>query len=259
MDLESTPVRVKPLNLQQDPSPSQSESDDNDPTYSRVKKSKSRQPQQSPSDSPPPLPPRGEDFEPRYVQELDYNSPSIKEHNLKTDVINVLSKTAGHSLDTDSLYESLRDDEEITNNPTLYKGVNKHVDNGSVRLVSVQGAHQPQTTRAILIDTGSSNMQPIHYAAAKGDKKELAEILSQLPIIQDPVERVLGSDKFCQREGVDVKDGEGRTALMHAVHFDHPDCVHLLADAGANINLESTGDALIISIDRLKLFLSYFR
>ena len=193
------------------------------------------------------------------MQELDYNSPSIKEHNLKTDVINVLSNTAGHSLDTDSLYESLRDDEEITNNPTLYKGVNKHVDNGSVRLVSVQGAHQPQTTRAILIDAGSSNMQPIHYAAAKGDKKELAEILSQLPIIQDPVERVLGSDKFCQREGVDVKDGEGRTALMHAVHFDHPDCVHLLADAGANINLESTGDALIISIDTPKLFLSYFR
>lgn len=81
---------------------------------------------------------------------------------------------------------------------------------------------------------GSSyDMQPIHYMASAGDKKKLAQILSQL-----------GNDSDSQvgtRGNVDVKDSEGRTPLMHAIHNEHFACVKMLMDAGADVDIVSNG------------------
>ena len=126
----------------------------------------------------------------------------------------------------------------------VYKGLKKH-DNApkNVHLVSVKGISDLPESQSMNFPPGSSQaMQPIHYAAASGNKKSLSEILSVLPIMQDPMELVLGTDKMCKREGIDVRDSEGRTALMHAVHNDHIQCVKLLAEAGANINESANGE-----------------
>ena len=85
-------------------------------------------------------------------------------------------------------------------------------------------------------------MFPIHYAAGGGDKKALKGILSSLPLRQDPVECVLGSRRLCWRVGVDQVDEVKRTALMHAVHGNHFDCVTLLVEAGANISAVAAGE-----------------
>ena len=126
--------------------------------------------------------------------------------------------------------------------PALYKGLKKHDDKGNVHLVSVKGISDMPMSETMNFPQGSSqDMHPIHYAAANGNKKLLSEILSVLPIMQDPVEMVLGTNRMCKREGVDVMDSEGRTALMHAVHNDRIQCVKLLAEAGANVNGTSSG------------------
>ncbi len=127
--------------------------------------------------------------------------------------------------------------------PALYKGLKKHEDKGNVHLVSVRGTSEFPHSQAVNFPTGSSqDMQPLHYAAASGNKKALSEILSQLPILQDTVELVLGTDNFCKREGVDIRDSEGRTPFMHAVHNERVQCVKLLAEAGANVNEDADGE-----------------
>ena len=46
---------------------------------------------------------------------------------------------------------------------------------------------------------------------------------------------------MCVRQGMDERDGEGRTALMHAVHNNHTQCVKLLAEHGATVNATVDG------------------
>lgn len=129
-------------------------------------------------------------------------------------------------------------------NSALYKGLKKHEDQArNVHLVSVKGTGQlPEEAPVNFPPSSSTDMHPLHYAAATGNKKSLNELLSVLPITQDPVEMVLGTEKMCKREGVDVRDSEGRTPLMHAVHQDHIHCVKLLAEAGANVNSTADGE-----------------
>ena len=131
-------------------------------------------------------------------------------------------------------------------NPALYKGLKKHDNQGrNVHLVSVKGTGQlPEEQPVNFPPSSSADMHPLHYAAATGNKKSLNEQLSILPIIQDPVEMVLGTEKMCKREGVDIRDSEGRTPLMHAVHQDHIHCVKTLAEAGANVNSTADGEEL---------------
>ena len=217
-----------------------------DATYSQVKKR-----QKDVNSSPPPLPARPEEYDPRYIG----SSPSLQQDFVESgNVVSVLSR-ASISNSTDSLYESLQDENEeeeqyseiIDTDPHLYKGLTKHQDNGNVQLLSVQQQSSfvmdqiPPAPESVAV---ISNMSQIHLAAAKGNKKELAAVLSTLPIIQDPVEMVLGSNKFCRREGVDKRDGKGRSALVHAVHHGHLECVQLLANSGANVNLEFAGMSL---------------
>ena len=133
-------------------------------------------------------------------------------------------------------------------NPALYKGLKKHDDQAkNVHLVSVKGTgNLPETQLVNFPPSSSTDMHPLHYAAATGNKKKLSELISVLPITQDPVEMVLGTERMCKREGIDIRDSEGRTPLMHAVHQDHIHCVKLLAEAGANVN--STGNGKIIDL-----------
>ncbi len=132
---------------------------------------------------------------------------------------------------------------------SVYKNLKKHDDKGNVHLVSIKGISEVpqggQGSSMSLPPGNSQDMQPIHYAAAAGNKKLLSEILSNLPVSQDPVEMVLGTDRLCKREGVDVNDSEGRTALLHAVHNDQLQSVKMLAEAGANINAATNGTLLL--------------
>ena len=70
------------------------------------------------------------------------------------------------------------------------------------------------------------DMLPIHYAAMRGNKKELSSIVAEM--------KVKGSS-------LDVQDCEGRTAIMHAVHREQHSCIRLLVDQGADINAKSFG------------------
>jgi ankyrin repeat protein len=189
--------------------------------YSEVKKS---------SDLPPPLPPRGDETT-RYVERHDSSTTMDPTKS-------IISTLSNSNESSDSLYESLREEGDVLVDPVdprVYKDLHKHQDNGNVQLLSVQ------ENNVSMIDRGSRGNEttPLHLAAAKGDKKQLEEILSTLPIIQDSVESILGRSKLCYREGVDVKDNYGRTALIYAVHHGHIDCVSLLAEAGGNVNLQS--------------------
>ena len=131
-------------------------------------------------------------------------------------------------------------------NAAMYKGLKKHDDNGNVQLVSMKGISYLSESQSMNFPLGSSaDMQPIHYAAASGNKKALLEILSVLPITQDAVELVLGTERMCKREGVDVCDSEGRTPLMHAVHSNQIQCVKILAEAGANVNADANGKNVV--------------
>ena len=135
-------------------------------------------------------------------------------------------------------------------NSAMYKELKKHQDVGNVQLVSVRSISDlPQSQSMNFPNGNSADMQSIHYAAATGDKKALGEILSTLPVQQYAVERVLSSDRMCMRQGIDVRDSEGRTALMHAVHNNHTECVKLLAKQGANVN--GTADGKVLHVFRV--------
>ena len=82
---------------------------------------------------------------------------------------------------------------------------------------------------------GSSyDMHPIHYVASTGDKKKLAQLISELNPGSDDQAGVRGS--------IDVKDSEGRTPLMHAIHNEHFACVKMLIDTGADIDIVTNGE-----------------
>ncbi len=116
---------------------------------------------------------------------------------------------------------------------SVYKELKKHQDTGNVQLVSVKGTVNEAKS---FPEGSSSNLSPLHYVAASGNKKELSRLLSILPVTQDAVEMVLGTKKMCGREGLEVCDSEGRTPIMHAVHNNHLDSVKMLAEVGANVN-----------------------
>ena len=119
----------------------------------------------------------------------------------------------------------------------------RHKDNGSVQLLSVRGVSDLPEGSSLYFPVGASaDMVSIHYAAATGNKGALEGFLSSLPVLQDPVEMVLGSDKLCRLEGVDVGDSEGRTPLMHAAHGNHLQCVQLLVGVGASVNTTAKGE-----------------
>ena len=127
-------------------------------------------------------------------------------------------------------------------NAALLKQLKKHDDKGNVQLVSVKGIGSVMNKETVNFPQGSStDMHPLHYAAASGDKKALAEQISALPQSQDTVEMVLGTEKLFRREGIDVVDSEGRTPLMHAVHNGKLHAAKMLVENGANVNLTANG------------------
>ena len=145
--------------------------------------------------------------------------------------------------------------EETTENPTNVpnpttaapppppRSQRKHKDNaGAVQLLSVRGVSDlPESGSTYFPAGASADMASIHYAAAMGNREALEAFLSLLPVVQDPVEMVLGSNRLCRLEGVDVGDSEGRTPLMHAAHGNHLQCVQLLVGVGANVNTTAKG------------------
>ena len=165
-----------------------------------------------------------------------------------SNVIQLLSETGSST--NDSLYESLKEEDEEERedgysiiperDPPLPKDT---IDDGSVQLVSVKGSANNTGPSGCGSVTG---MTPLHHAAANSDVKLLQDLLSAMPIIQDPVERVLGTKRLRTREGVDIKDGEGRTALLHAVHSNSLRCVRVLVEQGASINMESGGEECLV-------------
>lgn len=149
-------------------------------------------------------------------------------------------------------------------NPALLKQLKKHDDKGNVRLVSVKGMIGGATCDSVQFPKGSStNMLAFHYAAANGDKKTLARIISSLPISQDTIERVMGTENLVWREGMDVEDSEGRTPLMHAVHNNQLQAVKMLVESGANVNMIASDGSTALhqaaysgSMDMVALLLS---
>ena len=128
-------------------------------------------------------------------------------------------------------------------NQALLKQLKKHDDKGNVQLVSIKGAVGIANTETTSFPQGSSgNMHALHYAAASGDKKLLAEKISELPISQDTVEMLLGTERLVAREGIDVVDSEGRSPLMHAAHNNQLQAVKMLAESGANVNITAAGE-----------------
>ena len=170
---------------------------------------------------------------------------------IANEVVQIMASSASHNEHVDSLYDSLREEPgpsdaahiyettgALNYNSQIYKHLKKHEDIGNIHLLSIKGSSE--------FSVGNSpDMLPIHYAAASGNKKDLENILSELPVIQDPVELVLGSNKLCRREGTDVTDGEQRTALMHAVHNENVECAKMLVEAGASVNAEALGKAIL--------------
>ncbi len=126
----------------------------------------------------------------------------------------------------------------------LVKKLKKHDDKGNIQLISIKGmaGDLPASTTMNFPQGSSTDLHPLHYAAANGNKKVLTELISSLPISQDAVEMVLGSEKLVKREGIDVFDSEGRTPLMHAVHHNQLQVVKMLADAGSDVNIEAVGE-----------------
>ena len=96
-----------------------------------------------------------------------------------------------------------------------------------------------------LLTKNSASMKSIHYAAADGNNRALGEILSQLPQTVVAAETIIGREWICRRQGIDERDSEGRTALMHAVQNHHSQCVKLLVDAGANVNAVANGTVYV--------------
>ncbi len=188
--------------------------------------------------------------------------PSPLKHTTSntSSIIRVLQDRAEIQVDNDSLYDSMeeRNNEETAEgageyaeipdvDPRYLKGLKKHDDQGNVRLISVQGVAVDSSNEDLNtpIQKGLPlGMQTIHYLSAIGDKKALEGLLSLLPIIQAPIDMVLGNKKFKMREGVNVRDGQGRTPLMHAVYNGHKACVRLLAEAGANLSIEAAGQSM---------------
>ena len=191
--------------------------------------------------------PKLETYEPQQALDTStvYSNPDVGSSESDLSSTNQNASNISHDdhmLPPDPLYEAVDAPDVPPYSAALYKGLKRHDDaQNNVQLVSIKGNAQPENKATTFPSGSSSDMLPLHYAAATGNKKALAELLSSLPITQDPVERVLGTEKMCKREGVDVFDSEGRTPLMHAVHNDQKQCVKLLAEAGANINIESNG------------------
>ena len=143
-------------------------------------------------------------------------------------------------------------------NPALLKQLKKHDDRkGNVQLVSIKGTGSSAATDTAesFPQRSSANMQAIHYAAANGDKKLLAESIAALPVSQDAVEMVLGSEKLVKRDGIDIPDSEGRSPLMHAVHNNRLQAVKTLAENGANINGAAAGKAWFVYLANCWLIL----
>lgn len=104
-----------------------------------------------------------------------------------------------------------------------------------------------------------AGMTPLHQAAASSNLRLMQDILSAMPIVQDSVEKVLGTKNLRKRGGIDDKDGEGRTALLHAVHSNSLKCVRVLVEQGANINMERSGKAYTLNVDTIETSTNYYR
>ena len=122
-----------------------------------------------------------------------------------------------------------------THDPKTYN--QKPPPKEAIQLISIK----PVSDTAVVPDhsfpVGSSyDMQPIHYMASTGDQKKLAQLISELNPDGDDQARVRGS--------IDVRDSEGRTPLMHAIHNEHFTCVKMLIDAGADIDIVSNGKCM---------------
>ena len=276
--VHSTMLRVEPLTAvdQQEraslTTAVSSSSSEDDPIYSKVMKVKPIQQQQQQQQQKqqqqrhqqqenPYSEPTSSFSAPQFsnvVTRLDFSSL-----NQTSDIVQIMSDAAANDIvmSNDSLYDSLRErqspcqeeglgDTEVPQyNSAVYKGLRKHEQDGNIHLIAIRGISDlPESANLNFNHGGSPGMLPIHYAAGSGDKKALKAILSALPLRQDPVEHVRGSRRLCWREGVDEVDEEKRTALMHAVHGNHFDCVTLLVEAGANISAVAAGVCVCVCV-----------
>ena len=125
-----------------------------------------------------------------------------------------------------------------THDAKTYNQLQKPPPQQSVQLLSMKPVSDTEVVPASAqsFPAGSSyDMQPIHYMASTGDRKKLAQILAQLNGDGDDQAGTMA------RGSVDVRDSEGRTPLMHAIHNEHFACVKLLMDAGADVDIVTNG------------------
>ena len=131
---------------------------------------------------------------------LDFSSAS---HT--SNIVHMMSTAADEDKVNDSLYDSIRqpqsNEQEAADepqfNPAFYKGLQRHDQAGNIHLIAVRGTSELlDSANDNFTHGGSPGMLPIHYAAGSGNKKALREILSSLPLRQDPVEKVIGSHRL---------------------------------------------------------------
>ena len=174
----------------------------------------------------------------------------------------------------DPLYSTIEDVEEAPEqdmtdvalapyNSALLKQLKKHDHKGNVQLLSMKGKVGSASGPEMFPKGSSVNMFAFHYAAANGDKKTLARIISSLPLSQDTIERVMGTENLVKREDMDIEDSEGRTPLMHAVHNNQLEAVKMLVESGANVNRTASDGSTALhqvafsgSIEMIALLLS---
>jgi len=156
----------------------------------------------------------------------------------------------------DPLYSTIEDVEGKPDDNTDFPGVpyssalikqlKKHNNKGNVQLISVKGKIGSLSGAERFPRGSSVNMIDFHYAAASGDKKALERIILSLPVSQDSIERVMGTENLMHREEIDIEDSEGRTPLMHGVHNNKLEAVKMLVESGANVNrLASDGSSAL--------------
>ena len=167
--------------------------------------------------------------------------PLIKlmQRSLKVTITTPPLLVCPYSLDDETDSHMIPEEPEIsmaTHDAKTYNQLQKPAPQQNVQLISMKPVVDIEVVAvsAQSFPAGSSyDMQPIHYMASTGDKKKLAQILSQL--------NSDGDDQAGTSGHVDVRDSEGRTPLMHAIHNEHFACVKLLMDAGADVDIVSNG------------------
>ncbi|XP_065176553.1 uncharacterized protein LOC135806312 [Sycon ciliatum] len=151
--------------------------------------------------------------------------------------------------------------------PTTAKSVTFRQVTGNDYLLAADAAtNQATATDGDLLDNSAgdwiedpTHLTPLHYAAALGKRRYLTLLLKQLKRgvigertlarLDDMQETtMMRTTNASMMTDMDCYDGHQRTALMHAVHGGHMDCVRLLLHEGASVDARSNDGSTALHV-----------